>query len=165
MNILFEDWFLINIIHHANMSTLSNLKFINKYYNKHITKRILKNQISKCIKNPPPYMTSIYDFTLDNSEFECQQGPIIIPKNTFWKYSISIDVVKTNKVMIHRFKFNGEIINAFNNPKIIINEPKHMHTPRHHYEINLKIQNNIITLIKNYNYEMLGTITIQSMQF
>lgn len=165
MNILFEDWFLINIINHINMSTLSNLKFTNKYYNKHITKKNLINQMVKCIKNHPPYISSIYDFTLDNSKFECQQGPIIIPKNTLWKYSISINVVKANKNIMNSFKFNGEIINAFNNPKIKINEPKYMYTQRHYYGINLKIQNNIITLIKNYNYEMIGTMTIQSIQF
>jgi hypothetical protein len=163
MNILFEDWFLINIINHANMSTLSNLKFTNKYYSKHITKRNLINQMAKCIKNNYKSIELKYYLTLDNCNFECQPGPIIIPVNTLWKYTLNFQNSKYGG-----FKFSGEIINAFNKPKIKINEPINMYTKRIHYGIKLEVHNNIIILKTEQKRPYIlttATMTIKSIHF
>jgi hypothetical protein len=171
---LFTDWFIINIINHTNMTTLSNLKLTNKFFNKNITKKDLVYCINNIIKRQTPnnlkyelsywFLAGIDGIVPANKDFIHKPGPIIIPPNTLWKFKIDINVPNHYDDYL-----DGEIKNVFNQITIIQSEP-HI-KPRLWHQVfgKCKLNNhrNIISLSypNGVRAHVNATMTIQEFKF
>jgi len=146
MDIICTDWFIYNITEHINTTTdLYNLKFINKYYYKQITKQYMLNIINKNISKSTDikYMSCLYILTqnLVEQQNHMFHEHLTIPRNTL--YEVDIKATPVNGAF--NIYISSKIRNVFG--ELDICELNHKeNSPK---VLEYKIINNVIRMVVN----------------
>jgi prolyl oligopeptidase PreP (S9A serine peptidase family) len=120
MDVICTDWFIYNITEHINTTTdLYNLKCINKYYSKQITKQYMLNIINKNISKSTNIKYISYFYILTKNLVERQNHMfsehLTIPRNTL--YEVDIKATPVNGASIKATPVN-EAFDIFISSKI-----------------------------------------------